>query len=80
MTRLEGLHLLEESLGMKPGTLHGGECLADLDHWDSLSTMSFIVFVDKRLHLPLPVSKVVRCRTVDELVDLLGPIDAREAA
>jgi acyl carrier protein len=73
MTRQDALRLLEETLGMPPHTLVGDEKLADLDAWDSLSTMTFIAMVDKRLGLPLPGNRVARCRSVAELIGLLEP-------
>jgi acyl carrier protein len=73
MTKQDGLRLLEETLGLQPHTLAGNEKLRDLELWDSLSTMSFIAMVDKKFGLPLPGNRVVRCKTVDELIGLLGP-------
>lgn len=72
MTRHELLRLLEETLEMKPQTLKGGETLRDLEGWDSLSTITFIALVDKRFGRPLPGSQVARCRTVSELLTLVG--------
>lgn len=80
MTRSEALHVLEEILEMKPNTLQGTEALRDLELWDSLSTMTFIAMVDKRFGMPLPASKVVGCKTVNELIDLLRPQMNQRAA
>lgn len=80
MNKDEALRLLEETLDLPPHTLAGHEKLRDLALWDSLSTMAFIAMVDKRLGLPLPGSQVARCRTVAELIGLLGPTVARRAA
>jgi acyl carrier protein len=71
MTKPEVLRLLEETLALKPQSLTGAERLADLDGWDSLSTMAFIAMADKEYGLPLPGQRVVACQTVDELVGLL---------
>ena len=74
MIRQEALRLLERTLEAPPRSLTGGERLADLEGWDSLSTVAFIAEVDKRLGLALPARRVVACRTVDELIGLLcGP-------
>ena len=80
MTRQEALGLVEEALGMSPHTLTGRENLRDLELWDSLSTLTFIALVDKKLGLPLSGNRVVRCQTVEELIGLLGPSSARRAA
>ncbi len=80
MTTYEALRFLEEVIEMKPLSLVGGERLQDLELWDSLSTLSFIAMIDKRFGLPLPVSRVLRCRTVDELIVLLKPVESSRAA
>lgn len=72
MTKEAGLRLLEKSLDMAPRTLTGGETLRNLESWDSLSTMAFIATVDKELGLALPGGQVARCRTVEQLLELLG--------
>lgn len=80
MTKQDALRLLEQSLEMGPHTLTGGETLRRLENWDSLSTLAFIAMVDKELGLALPGNQVARCRTVDELLELLGIASARQAA
>jgi acyl carrier protein len=77
MTRSAALRLLEETLLVPPNTLNGGEKLTDVEGWDSLSTMAFIAMADKEFGLALPGSRVVACRTVD---DLLGLLDLPRAA
>jgi acyl carrier protein len=72
MTRQDALELLEEALGVPAHTLKGDERLKDIEYWDSLSTMQFIALVDTKLGIPLPGNRVARCRTVDELIGLLG--------
>jgi acyl carrier protein len=80
MTRQEVLGVLEEMLQLAPHTLTGGERLADLEAWDSLSALHFIAVVDKQCGLPLPGSRVARCRTVDELVGLVAEAGSGRAA
>jgi len=72
--------MLEETLGLDPHTLVGGERLRSLELWDSLSTIAFIAMVDKKFGLPLSGNRVARCQTVDELVGLLGQSRADQAA
>jgi acyl carrier protein len=79
MTKQDALRFLEEALALPPHTLAGGEKLRDLEAWDSLSTMVFIAAADKKLGLPLPGNRVVRCQTVDDLISLLGPASDRAA-
>jgi acyl carrier protein len=80
MTAPDALHLLEETLELRPNTLSGTERLADLEAWDSLSALTLIAAVDKKLGLPLPGARVARCRTVAELCDVLTDAAARRAA
>jgi acyl carrier protein len=80
MTKQDALRLLEESLEMAPHTLTGAETLRGLESWDSLSTLAFIAMVDKELGLPMPGNQVARCRTVDELLELLGISSTKQAA
>jgi acyl carrier protein len=71
MTRQDAVGLLERTLDLPPHSLAGPERLADLEAWDSLSTVAFIAEVDRRLGLALPGGRVAACRTVDELAELL---------
>jgi acyl carrier protein len=79
MTRDKALRLLEETLDLSPGTLHGAETLKQVPGWDSLSTMAFIAMVDRELNLPLSGSQVARCKTVAELLALLDVGSSRAA-
>jgi hypothetical protein len=80
LTRQDALRLLEQAMGVAPHALRGEERLQALEAWDSLSTMLFIALADKHFGLPLPGSRVAACRTVDELLGLLGPALAGRAA
>jgi acyl carrier protein len=71
MTKKDAICLLERTLDLPPRSLTGRERLADLEAWDSLSTVAFIAEVDRRLGLALPGGRVAACRTVDELTGLL---------
>ncbi|HEY7329092.1 MAG TPA: acyl carrier protein [Gemmataceae bacterium] len=80
MTRQDALRLLEQTLDIQPHSLTGGETLRDLEGWDSMSTLAFIAMVDKELGQPLPGSRVVQCKTVDQLLELMGIASANRAA
>jgi hypothetical protein len=80
MTRPDALRLLEETLEMPPHSLTGGEALRELQNWDSMSALAFIAMVDERLGRPLPGGLVARCRSVDDLLGLLGVAGAERAA
>jgi acyl carrier protein len=80
MTRQDALHLLEETLDLRPNTLSGAERLAGLEAWDSLSALTVIAAADKKFGLPLAGALVGRCRTVAELCDVLVEAAGRRAA
>lgn len=80
MTRQDALRLLEEALELRPHALTGRERLADLEGWDSLSTLAFIAMADKHFGLVVPGNKVSGCRTVDDLLGLLGGAACDRAA
>jgi acyl carrier protein len=80
MTRQKALRLVEETLDLEPHSLTGAEKLADLQAWDSLSTLGFIAMVDHELGLPLAGNRVKRCQTVNDLLALMGQADPVQAA
>ena len=80
MTKQDALRMLEETLGMGPNTMTGGEALRDVLGWDSLSALAFITAVDKEIGLPLRGNQVARCQTVGALLELLGIASAGRAA
>jgi acyl carrier protein len=71
MNREKVLALLERTLDATPQSLTGAERLADLEGWDSLSTVAFIAEADRNLGVVLSGSRVAACRTVGDLVNLL---------
>jgi acyl carrier protein len=58
-------------LDLPAGTLTGSEKLQEIEGWDSLSTVAYILMVDKEFGLPLSGSRVAQCQTVEELLGLL---------
>jgi acyl carrier protein len=65
------LRTLEEMLDFPSEALSGGERLADLEAWDSLSTVVFIAQVDKQFGVPLAGGRVAKCQTVNDLIALV---------
>lgn len=72
MTKAQYCMLLDEILGMAPGTIKGDEVLADIKGWDSLAIMAFISMLDERFGEIAPASKIMSCRTVADLIALAG--------
>jgi len=72
MDRKEFLLALDEMLELDPGTLTGAEELESIDSWDSLAVISFIALVDERLGHVVEGEKLVKAKTVDDLLGLAG--------
>ncbi len=72
MNTTDFLLALDEMLELDPGTLTGGEALEDLENWDSLAVISFIALVDEKLGLVVEGEKLVKAKTVADLLSLAG--------
>jgi acyl carrier protein len=79
MERNESLRSLDELMDLEPGTLTGGEVLAELGGWSSLAVIGFIALADEHGVAVSPVS-ITKCKTVDELVRLVGAETAGQPA
>ena len=65
------LALLEELLELEQGSIKASDQLDQLEDWDSLAVISFLVGVDKHFGITLEPEKVVACQTVNDLNKLL---------
>ncbi|CAO3452105.1 acyl carrier protein [Azospirillum argentinense] len=72
MDRKEFLLALDEMLELEDGTLTGAEDLESIDSWDSLAVISFIALVDEKLGHVVEGEKLVKAKTVDDLLGLAG--------
>jgi len=72
MTRQDVLRVIEENLDLDRGSLTGREALRDVPGWDSMSTLMFVAAIDEQFGRPLAGSRVAACRTVADLLGLLG--------
>lgn len=72
MSREEFLLSIDELLELEPGTLKGSEKLADVENWDSLSIVSFMVLAKSRFDITLPAKGIAACKIVDDLFALVG--------
>ena len=66
------LLLLDDLIEIAPGTLKGPESLSDVDGWDSVAVMGFIALVDEQFEITLSPKRLAECKTVDDLVGLIG--------
>lgn len=72
MKRSEILSKLDELTQASPGTITGDEVLLDLPGWDSLTNTEFRMFAADTFGLELDGLEVDKCRTVQDLLGLLG--------
>jgi acyl carrier protein len=71
MTKTEFLLQIDELLEQTPGTLQGPETLVDYG-WDSLAVVSFIAMVHNLCQYVVPPEQLARCKTVNDVIGLLG--------
>jgi acyl carrier protein len=78
MPRTDLLRFFEQTLRLHEHSLTGRERLSSVPNWDSLTTLNFMVMVDRTFGVPLKGSRVLACETVDDLLNLID--GARMAA
>ena len=72
MTRQEFLRQLEEAMEVESGFLSGNAVLTQLNQWDSLAILNFMVCVEQQFDFVLDGDVVGKARTVDDLISMLG--------
>lgn len=72
MTKREFLSNVEQMIEVPDGTLNGAEQLSALEKWDSMAVISFIAMADAAVGMQVMPSKLANCRTVNDLVALMG--------
>ncbi len=72
MTNSEFLRALEEALELESGSIAGNELLSELGWWDSLAVLTFMAVADQKLGVIVAGEKVGNCRSLPELLELVG--------
>lgn len=72
MTRADFCRKLDSIMELPPGTIKGDERLEALESWDSLSLMAFIAMVDSEFDQRVAGEELARCKTVPDLIALVG--------
>ena len=67
MTGKEKIEFLEEIMDVDEGTLTEDTVLADVEEWDSLSTLSLIAEMKKRYDLKLTADIIKGFQTVPDI-------------
>lgn len=68
----EFLGSLEDALEVQTGTIKPVGLLSELGCWDSMAALTFMALVDQKLSISVSGSQVQGCRTVQDLINLLG--------
>ena len=71
MRKEEFLDELAQILGFSAGTLKGTELLQDIQLWDSMGRLSFILLAEEKLGYVVDGTKVSEAHTINELIVLV---------
>jgi acyl carrier protein len=82
MTRHEFLRLIDQVLEVPTGTLQPGDSFQQHESWTSLAFLGLIAVVDEELGVTLSPAAVLKCTSLEQLMDLVGDklSDHRRAA
>ena len=72
MKNAEFLGALEEALEVPAGTIKPEVSLDALGCWDSMAALVFMSLADQKLQLAISGADVQKCKTVQDLIGLLG--------
>lgn len=67
----KNLQLLEEMLELDEGTLKEDMLLEDIDEWDSMAALSFIVLLDEEFHKKMTGKEIRAFKTVGDLTAVM---------
>jgi acyl carrier protein len=70
--RLKLLGILEEAMNLTANSLTCDQRLEELDQWDSLSALDFVLAVEKLFGVTLEIDAVSKCDFVGQLVELVA--------
>lgn len=70
MNRSDFFLLLDDLLELTPGTLRRDSVLAD-NGWSSIAVVGFMALVDEQFGATVSPPKIAKCKTADDLVELL---------
>ena len=72
MTTKEKLELLADMLEIEVDDFNEETALDDIEEWDSLNALSFIVLVDENFGKTLTADTINACDTVGDLLKLMN--------
>lgn len=65
------LELLEEMMDLDTGTLNGEEVLEDLEDWDSMTALSFILLLSDEFDKTITGADIKKLHTVHDMMALM---------
>ncbi len=74
MTEQEKLAALEDMMELDAGTLASGTSLDDIDEWDSLSALSFVILLKDTFGRKVSGKEIREMRTVGDLMRAMEPV------
>jgi acyl carrier protein len=76
MSRQEFLAVMDELMEMPPGSLKGPELIDEMEGWNSIAMVGFIALADEHFGYIVSPRNFASCRTVDDLLNLIKPLQA----
>lgn len=72
MTNQERLVLLEEMMELEEGMISADSVLEDIEEWNSMAKLSFIVLMDEEFSKKLTGKQIKEFKTIQDLLDFMG--------
>lgn len=72
MTDQEKIAKLEEMMELEADTLQEDTVLADLDEWNSMARLSFIVLMDEEFQKKVSAAQLKNFVLVKDILDFMG--------
>lgn len=72
MTRGEFLRALEVQMEIPDGSLNEKKQLSEIEGWDSMAAVLFIALADEKTGVTVSGDRVIKSKTVSDLLCLLG--------
>jgi acyl carrier protein len=67
----EKLNLLEEMMELDEGTLTPETVLEDIEEWDSMAALSFIVLLDEEFNKKITAKEIRAFKTIGDMLSVM---------
>lgn len=65
------IEMLEDMLELDAGTLTPDMVLEDIDEWDSMAALSFIVLIDEEFGKTINGEDIKKLKTIQDVLDIM---------